>query len=87
MTGGGEGQGVSTESQGVQSIRKKKEIIIIITIIKKTLYYLHDRIFTKKNKGKNNFPTQSNADFVPLTAFQQTVPDVIPAISSVKKDS
>lgn len=41
----------------------------------------------KKQRKKNKFPTQSNADFVPLTAFQQTVPDVIPAISSVKKDS
>lgn len=39
-----------------------------------------------KSKEKK-IPTQSNADYFPLTAFQQIVPDWIPAISNVKKDS
>lgn len=39
----------------------------------------------KINEKKN--PTESNADNLPLAAFQQTVPDSIPAFSNVKKDS
>lgn len=40
---------------------------------------------TPKSKEKK-CPTNNNADNFPLTAFQQIVPDWIPAISSVKKD-
>lgn len=40
-----------------------------------------------KKRKKKPFPhTKSNADYFPTTA-QQTVPDWIPAISNVKKDS
>lgn len=43
--------------------------------------------FTKKQSKKKKSSTQSTADYFPLRAFQQTVPDLIPAISNVKKDS
>lgn len=94
MIGGGAGSGgwrggVSTDSQGDRSIRKEKKLKREQIIIKKhhSIYMTEISPERKLRKKKKKIPTQNNADYFPLTAFQQTVPDWIPAISNVKKDS
>lgn len=43
---------------------------------------IHQKAMRKKKKSPHKC-----TDYFPITAFQQTVPDLIPAISNVKKDS
>lgn len=57
-------------------------------IIKKHHHSIYmTEISPKSKERKKKIPTQNNVEYFPLTAFQQTVPDWIPAISNVKKDS